>query len=496
MDEFVVISGYILEILILFIWYKTVVKKELCQNPDIRDEVEKNKENRDNFTKRTIKMIFVYRKLFFSMIFELFDCGDVKKENIKRIKGIIWNLICVSGWGMGSVLLAPLFVSSIANGSLASRIFCLVVIAGVLVKQLRERTQEYINALEDYIINVLYKFENGAQIYFPTENEIKKLKLDSHNKIMLSIFIGLAILLFFFMTWLQSIEWSKEARFIFGLVGFLIIAIYLLIETKKDRNKELKEENGDLEFSDYVYELIKDEIKEMCERLQISNIKFHVEYEGRDNAYAQNDENGIYKVVVDNGLLESFKKIAEEYGANLKDMFLVTIFHELGHVYYKDSESSYSKRTKNSCLIWLLIFIGSGFLTIWKIIPPMLYLLIIGSELLIGNVMCDKRYWKQIAELKADRLAVVNFERGRQAFVDFWGREEKIIREQEKTNELDESNFLYQFYKRYIEEEAHPSIKRRTFLISNRGRWKWWEYIEHALVIRKWRCKRRGWNGR
>ena len=125
----------------------------------------------------------------------------------------------------------------------------------------------------------------------------------------------------------------------------------------------------------------------------------------------------------------------------------------------------------------------------------MLYLFIIGIELLIGNVMCDKRYWKQIAELKADRLAVKSFAGGTKAFVDFWGREEKIMKDQNKSKELDESNFLYRYYKRYIEEEAHPAIKRRVYLVLNRETWKWWEYVEHALIIRKWRWLKQGWNG-
>ena len=32
-------------------------------------------------------------------------------------------------------------------------------------------------------------------------------------------------------------------------------------------------------------------------------------------------------------------------------------------------------------------------------------------------------------------------------------------------------------------------------LIEKREKWYWWEYLEHALVIMKWRITNRGWNG-
>ena len=49
--------------------------------------------------------------------------------------------------------------------------------------------------------------------------------------------------------------------------------------------------------------------------------------------------------------------------------------------------------------------------------------------------------------------------------------------------------------KKYIKIESHPSMEYRMELIEKREKWYWWEYLEHALVIMKWRITNRGWNG-
>lgn len=123
-----------------------------------------------------------------------------------------------------------------------------------------------------------------------------------------------------------------------------------------------------------------------------------------------------------------------------------------------------------------------------------------GSILLLfdwifGGIMCDKRYWGQIAEFKADRIAVDYVSGGREAFVNFWLTETKVQREDDSTQKISRENVAYKYYKRNIEIEEHPSKKRRRKLIEERGKWEWWEYFEHVLVIRKWRWHGLGWNG-
>lgn len=109
--------------------------------------------------------------------------------------------------------------------------------------------------------------------------------------------------------------------------------------------------------------------------------------------------------------------------------------------------------------------------------------------------MCDPRYWGQIAELKADRIAVTMVEGGRDGMIRFLGSKERLDTEDEGSAKVQAGNWLYRIYKKYIENEAHPSMRYRLKLAQERGQWKWWEYIEHAVVIRKWLWMKKGWNG-
>ena len=104
-------------------------------------------------------------------------------------------------------------------------------------------------------------------------------------------------------------------------------------------------------------------------------------------------------------------------------------------------------------------------------------------------VMGDPRYWKQIAELRADRVAINVCECDSSTFVAFW-------RKECKSQDIKRENVLLEYYRKYIKIEGHPSMERRMDLIKRKSRWQWWEYIEHALIIMKWRITNRGWNGR
>ena len=131
----------------------------------------------------------------------------------------------------------------------------------------------------------------------------------------------------------------------------------------------------------------------------------------------------------------------------------------------------------------LELFIGKG-----KLILNVVSLIILFGEIILGNVMCDIRYWKQIAELRADRLAIRLSKCNKYAVIDFW-------KEDLKKKPSDTTNIVNQYYKRYIKVKDHPSLNRRMELLAKRDRWYWWEYIEHALVVVKWRMTNKGWNG-
>ena len=221
----------------------------------------------------------------------------------------------------------------------------------------------------------------------------------------------------------------------------------------------------------------------MCVQLGIKTIECKI-VDTERYAESKINEKGIPQIDISNGF------ISQIYGNTARDILLMTIAHELGHIYYNDF-SNISKRVRISNLVCLILMILNMLGLIATMITPIflvITLLSMGIECVFGKIMCDARYWKQIAELRADRLAINVCKSNKMIFVEFW---KGYLKNQSK----EETNIIDQFYRRYIKVEGHPSMEYRMELIEKREKWSWWEYFEHALVIMKWRITNRGWNG-
>ena len=320
-----------------------------------------------------------------------------------------------------------------------------------------------------------------------------KIELDKKRKLYIFVGIIMFVILESLLILGLNIKWNKEIKIVSAIV-FLMIIPYLFLKRYSEINKHKYYENISFDSIDFI--LIEDDVRELCKKFKIDNIKFKVEKDDINNVLVKMDDNDIYEVIVFQGFLEVLKDINKIYGSNIKEMFLVTIGHELGHIYYNDLKN-YTKRVRWSCIIYMLFIYGSVFLLIINMeVFRFISIMLLFFSWFVGDVMIDIRYWKQIAEIKADRLAVDRCENGRKAFIDIWGNEKKFKEDKLKIKKIEKSNIIYKYYKRYIENESHPSMERRVYLVKNRSKWKWWEYIEHALLIRKWRFSGKGWNGR
>lgn len=77
------------------------------------------------------------------------------------------------------------------------------------------------------------------------------------------------------------------------------------------------------------------------------------------------------------------------------------------------------------------------------------------------KAISDPRYWNQMSELRADRLGLKYSRVNPQIFKDFFDVSGQIKNEQEFSQKLNSSNFLYRYYKRYSENEDHPCLNKR-----------------------------------
>lgn len=231
---------------------------------------------------------------------------------------------------------------------------------------------------------------------------------------------------------------------------------------------------------------IKEDIVKMCKKLKISNVNIGLlECSGAIKIETGIDENQIPHIGVSYSFLQT---LYTRDGA--KDILLYIIGHELAHVYYDDF-NNIAKRVKKSYFIY---FVGMMIIICIALFIEDAFVQNIGLVLLlihcfIFNVICDKRYWHQIAELKADRLSVQIYNGEKTFLIDFWKEYDK-----NKDSKRKKENAIYEYYKKYIKIESHPSMTRRMELLEKRNKWHRWEYFEHMLLICKWRITNKGWN--
>lgn len=490
-----ILFGYVIEIIIIWFWYKLIIKKEISLKTNGADRI----------LRRTIKLIIQYKTTIKNNIFLRVNYKQEKRQEIERIKQYVGKLILINAWVGCFVILGPIIISMILpdKDTLFMMFVFLSVIVGFLVKQLKEQTQNYVEIVEVYIKQVLAPLEKCPRIVEIGKDELIDIQWTAKKKVAMILVVMLGIAIYALLIWGE--RYIEQNEIIKRILAIFTVVI-LLIDYVKNRFKKRENENEPV-FVDIEYDLIKEEVEHICSMLNIHNVRFNVIEENTINAFSKMNEDGVWEVSVTSQFITKLRKMLEKDEADekkvvmeiddIKRIFLVTVGHELGHVFYKD-EILIKKRLLFSLLICLGCYFTGIFL--FAIAGKSTFFVIIGSILLLfdwifGGIMCDKRYWGQIAEFKADRIAVDYASGGRKAFVNFWLTEEKVQCEDDSTQKIRRENVAYKYYKRNIEIEEHPSKKRRRKLIEERGKWEWWEYFEHVLVIRKWRWRGQGWNG-
>jgi len=490
-----ILIGYILEFIIIYFWYMLIVKKEIhAKGNDV-----------DRILRRSINLIIKHRIIIKNNIFLKVNYRKEKRKDIDIIKKGVRNLMLINGWIGYFFIMGPLIMSIWIRDkdNVLSIIFFCIFTVSLLVKQLKEHTQCYIEVLERYIKQVIMPLEKYPKLIEIEDDEIITIQWTPKKKMVILLLIIIGISMFLLIIWGEP--YLHQNKITNGIVAIFAVSFLVIDYIKNKSAKREKEKN--IVFVSAEYDTIRGEVENICGLLGIHNVKFDVIDEKRTNAYSRMNEDGVWEVVVTSQFISKLRIMLQEDKNNekkvvlsieeVKRIFLVTVAHELGHVFYKDTILE-KRRILLSVFVSFGILIMAMFLLVFSV--KSLFLVVVSSILLLGewifgSIMCDSRYWGQIAEFKADRIVAKYVEGGTEAFVYFWGNDKKIQLEEESTQNIIKENWIYKYYKRNLEVEKHPSWKYRRKLMEERKEWKWWEYFEHALVIRKWRRKGLGWNG-
>lgn len=460
-----VLVGYVVQFIIIFGWYKFILVKELkCEN----------------IVRRSIRILFIQRK---NIIFSFLGWGNISEEREKAVCSIkkhLSEIFMETYLLMGYFVLGPIILKcfiNYENRTILGSLFYLVLLCGLIFSRLKEDTQKTIEIINAYTQNVMLPLEKKPELL--SFEDVQKPVIEWNVKKILIILMGILTMITCIVL-LEQFEDSKVFQAI-AVVMFVFVMIRELSFASAQNNIDVVE---GIYVEGYILESVKEDIENMCELLGIKSLE--CKFISTEERYAESkiSQRGIPQIDISNGF------ITQIYGNNARDILLMTIAHELGHIYYNDF-SNISKRVRISNLVCLILMILNMLGLMATMISPIfliIMLLIMGIESIFGKVMCDARFWKQIAELRADRLAINVCKSNKMIFIEFW---KGYLKNQSK----EETNIIDQFYRRYIKVEGHPSMEYRMELIEKRKKWSWWEYFEHALVIMKWRITNKGWNG-
>ena len=460
-----VLVGYIVQFIIILGWYKFILVEEIkCKN----------------IVRRSIRILFIAKK---NIVISLLGLGNICEEQEKAVRDIkkhLLGMIMQIYLLMGYFILMPIALKKFINyenRSILRNLFYIVLLCGLIFSRLKEDTQNVIEIINAYTQNVMIPLEKKPELL--SVGDVHKPVIEWDVKKILVILIGLLALI----TCIALLEYFKDNK-VFQSIAVVVFVFVIIKESSIMTSRNNKDIVDGIYVEGYILDSVKEDIENMCVQLEIKSLKCKIIATEEEYAKSRINEQGIPQIEISNGF------ITQIYGNNARDILLITIAHELGHIYYNDF-ANISKRVRISngvCLI-LMILNMLGLMTIT--ISPIIIIfisIIMGIESVLGKVMCDARFWKQIAELRADRIAINVCKSNKMIFVEFW-RGYLENQNKKKTNIIDK------FYRRYIRVEGHPSMEHRMDLIEKREKWSWWEYFEHALVIMKWRITNRGWNG-
>lgn len=455
-----------MQFIIIFVWYKFILVKELkCKN----------------IVRRSIRILFNQRK---NVIFAFLGWGNISEEREKAVCSIkkhLSEMFMETYLLMGYFVLGPIILKcfiNYENRSIPGNLFYIVLLCGLIFSRLKEDTQKTIEIINAYTQNVMIPLEKKPELL--SVGDVQKPVIEWNAKKILIILMGLLAMI----TCIALLEQFKDSK-VFQVIAVLTLVFVMIRESSIISSKKNIDVGEGIYIEGYILDSVKEDIENMCVQLGIKSLECKIIATEERYAESKISEQGIPQIDISNGFIT---QIYENNAA--RDILLITIAHELGHIYYNDF-TNISKRVRISNFVCLMLMILNMLGLIATMIAPVfliITLLFMGIETVFGKVMCDARFWKQIAELRADRLAINVCKSNKMIFVEFW---KGYLKNQSK----EETNIIDQFYRRYIKVEGHPSMEYRMKLIEKREKWSWWEYFEHALVIMKWRITNKGWNG-
>lgn len=176
--------GYLLEIIGLVIWYRLIVRKEL----------ETRKINERGILKRTVKLLITHKHSIVNNMLGLNSDDIERKENIRKLEKHIMLLLKYSGWSCIMFIFGPPFACEVVKSSASNMFIYVILVLGIVVSELRQNTQKFIETMEMYITQVLIPIEKNGDMISTEDSKTLKFEWKDNSKIFLCVMIFFLII--------------------------------------------------------------------------------------------------------------------------------------------------------------------------------------------------------------------------------------------------------------------------------------------------------------
>ena len=307
-----VFLGYLVQFIIIFVWYKFILVKELKCKKIVR---------------RSIHILFNQRK---NIIFAFLGWENISEEREKAmcsIKKHLSEMFMETFCLMGYFIFGPIFLKcfiNYENRSILGNLFYIVLLCGLIFSRLKEDTQKTIEIINAYTQNVMIPLEKKPELL--SFGDVQKPVIVWNVKKVMIILMGLLAMI----TCIALSEQFKDSK-VFQVIAVLTLVFVVIRESSIISSKNNIDVGEGIYTEGYILDSVKEDIENMCVQLGIKSLECKIIATGERYAESKISEQGIPQIDISNGFITQIYR-----NKAARDILLMTIAHELGHIYYND----------------------------------------------------------------------------------------------------------------------------------------------------------------
>ncbi|MFA5575693.1 MAG: M48 family metalloprotease [Tissierellaceae bacterium] len=320
------------------------------------------------------------------------------------------------------------------------------------------------------------------------DRQFQELILDNNTDDLIgAVVIFLMFIMPIFVSYVLMYEFYNKAGFNWILFIYYICLFALGIRWTKIWWHYISEDKNEYNYSQVPYGEFRSIVEEMCINAGIYNLEFYFLEVNKIGALAFQGSKKRRR-----GIL--FYQPCETLPS---DELAALVAYEIAH--FKNGD--FNKIEKFRRLIGLvLVLVGFYvsmlllyFLSNIYILDNLIVIIISPIVLVYGIAMViffsidDRRLWKQIQEIRADRIACTYEGVTHEAMINL------LTRLKKQGNE--KMPWYKALYSKYFKVKEHPCLDRRIYLIKNYKKWLIFDYYVHAWQMFKWFVTGKGWIG-